>query len=121
MAFNIDRAMQVASNKQSPKKEVEIKMNSTNQLINHLLEHGKPSETAATGKEIDPIAPAVIAWAGACFAEGNQTTAEELTSLIEEASDAARTDFDEESARQSRRSLSAGRSTRLRSHGATTA
>ena len=100
LALNIDGAIKVTSNKKPSKNEIRIKENRTSTHINRLLEQGDKKEIAPTGKEIDPIAPAVIAWAEACFAEGSQTTAEDLKSLIKEASDAARTDFDEESARQ---------------------
>ena len=68
--------IQVAFNKQSPQKEIGIKKNRTNKDITQVLEQGVTTETAAIGKVIDPTAPAVIAWAGACFAEGSQTTAE---------------------------------------------
>jgi hypothetical protein len=47
-----------------------------------------------------PIAPAVIAWAKSCFAGGLTARPGDLSALIEEASEAARNDFDEASTRQ---------------------
>ena len=45
-----------------------------------------------------PIAPSVISWARECFAGGLTTQPGDLSRLIQEASDAARNDFDEASA-----------------------
>jgi hypothetical protein len=45
-----------------------------------------------------PIAPTIIAWAKNCFAGGLKARPGDLSTLIQEASDAARNDFNEESA-----------------------
>jgi hypothetical protein len=55
------------------------------------------SDEAEDGRP-HPIAPTIIAWAKNCFAGGLKARPGDLSTLIQEASDAARNDFDEESA-----------------------
>ena len=64
-------------------------------------DHGSYLRTVDNDSNADnhPIAPSVIAWARNCFAGGLTARPEELSALIQEASDAARNDFDEASAR----------------------
>ena len=54
---------------------------------------------SAADTDNHPIAPSVITWARNCFAGGLTARPDELSALIQEASDAARNDFDEASAR----------------------
>ena len=99
VSFNIDEAIPYASNIESRETRVAGGKRKKRQ-VECPPERDIASAFTAAGKAIDPIAPSIIAWADACFAEGNRTTAEDLTVLIQEASDSARTDFDEESARE---------------------
>jgi hypothetical protein len=57
------------------------------------------SRDPTTTTDASGIAPNLIEWANTVFAGGNSATTESLTALLQEASDAARNDYDESSAR----------------------
>jgi hypothetical protein len=57
------------------------------------------SRDPTTTTDASGIAPNLIEWANTVFARGNSATTESLTALLQEASDAARNDYDESSAR----------------------